>query len=237
MIISTIETGAPLTLEVANVVANAMKDWAIEKGATHYTHWFQPLTGKTAEKPGLVAAADERIKEMEEQFQEGLLTQAERHATILEIWTDAKDKIMANNQKVLDKNGPVFAMIDSGARGTYGQLGQVMGMKGLVVSPSGDIIELPIKGNFKEGFDVLEFFISSHGTRKGLSDSALRTANAGYLTRRLVDVSQDVVIVEEDCGDGAGEVFTVEQSKEMGELEEGGHRMRGRVAKQTKYVK
>jgi DNA-directed RNA polymerase subunit beta' len=169
------------------------------------------------EKPAMVAAADVRIKEMEQQFQEGLLTQAERHTTIIEIWTDAKDKIVANNQKILDKNGPVYAMIDSGARGTYGQLGQVMGMKGLVVSPSGDIIELPIKGNFKEGFDVLEFFISSHGTRKGLSDSALRTANAGYLTRRLVDVSQDVVIVEEDCGDKIGEVFTVEQSKEMGE--------------------
>jgi DNA-directed RNA polymerase subunit beta' len=108
-------------------------------------------------------------------------------------------------------------MIDSGARGTYGQLGPVMGIKGLVVSPSGDIIELPIKGNFKEGFDVLEFFISSHGTRKGLSDTALRTANAGYLTRRLVDVAQDVVILEEDCGDTTGEILTIKQSQEMGE--------------------
>jgi DNA-directed RNA polymerase subunit beta' len=172
---------------------------------------------KIMEKDGLVKEADDKITEMESQFQDGLLTQAERHSTIIEIWTQTKDKIIANNQAILDKNGPVFAMIDSGARGTYGQLGQVMGMKGLVVSPSGDIIELPIKGNFKEGFDVLEFFISSHGTRKGLSDSALRTANAGYLTRRLVDVAQDVVIIEEDCGDENGEVFTVEQSKEMGE--------------------
>lgn len=172
---------------------------------------------KIEQKEELIKIADERIKEMEEQFQEGLLTQAERHATILEIWTETKDKIIANNQAILDKNGPVYAMIDSGARGTYGQLGQVMGMKGLVVSPSGDIIELPIKGNFKEGFEVLEFFISSHGTRKGLSDTALRTANAGYLTRRLVDVSQDVVVEEEDCGDKTGEIFTVEQSKEMGE--------------------
>jgi len=172
---------------------------------------------KIKEKEELVKEADQRIKEMEEQFQQGLLTQGERHATILEVWTATKDKIIANNQAILDKNGPVYAMIDSGARGTYGQLGQVMGMKGLVVSPSGDIIELPIKGNFKEGFDVLEFFISSHGTRKGLSDTALRTANAGYLTRRLVDVSQDVVVIEEDCGDKTGEVFTIEQSKEMGE--------------------
>jgi DNA-directed RNA polymerase subunit beta' len=108
-------------------------------------------------------------------------------------------------------------MIDSGARGSWGQLGQVIGMKGLVASPSGDTIELPVKGNFKEGFEVLEFFISSHGTRKGLTDTALRTANAGYLTRRLVDVSQDVIVFEEDCGDTTGELFTVAQSKEMGE--------------------
>ena len=95
-------------------------------------------------------------------------------------------------------------MIDSGARGSWGQLGQVIGMKGLVSSPSGEIIELPVKGSFKQGFDVLEFFISSHGTRKGLSDTALRTANAGYLTRRLVDVAQDLVITQVDCGTDKG---------------------------------
>ncbi len=172
---------------------------------------------KIVEKPAIIKVADQKIEELEAQYQEGLLTQAERHASIIEIWTEAKDKIIANNKTILDKTGPVFAMIDSGARGSYGQLGQVMGMKGLVVSPSGEIIELPIKGNFKEGFDVLEYFISSHGTRKGLSDTALRTANAGYLTRRLVDVAQDVVIVEEDCGDKNGEVFSIEQSKQMGE--------------------
>src|SRR3989339_666490 len=169
------------------------------------------------EKPAILKDADAEITLCEEQYCDGLLTQTERHAKILEIWTGAKDKIVANNQATLDKSSSVFAMIDSGARGTWGQLGQVIGMKGLVVSPSGDIIELPVKGNFKEGFDVLEFFISSHGTRKGLSDTALRTANAGYLTRRLVDVSQDVVVLEEDCGDTDGEIFTVEQSKEMGE--------------------
>jgi DNA-directed RNA polymerase subunit beta' len=169
------------------------------------------------EKPELILTADKQVAEVEEQYQEGLLTQAERHTKILEIWTSTKDKIVANNQKNLNKNGPVYAMIESGARGTWGQLGQVIGMKGLVVSPSGDIIELPVKGNFKEGFDVLEYFISSHGTRKGLSDTALRTANAGYLTRRLVDVAQDVVVLEEDCGDTTGEIFTVAQSKEMGE--------------------
>ncbi len=169
------------------------------------------------QKSDLITEGDDRVAETEEQYREGLLTQTERHTKILEIWTETKDKVLSHTKGVLNKNGPVFAMIDSGARGTYGQLGQVMGMKGLVVSPSGDIIELPIKGNFKEGFDVIEFFISSHGTRKGLSDTALRTANAGYLTRRLVDVSQDVIIVEDNCGDTVGEIFTIEQSREMGE--------------------
>jgi len=169
------------------------------------------------QKPALIKECDEVARQVEEQYRDGLLTQAERKSKILEIWTDAKDRILANNQAMLDKNGPVFAMIDSGARGTMGQLGQVIGMKGLVASPSGDIIELPVKGNFKEGFNPLEFFISSHGTRKGLSDTALRTSNAGYLTRRLVDVAQDLVILEDDCGDKEGEIFTIAQSKEMGE--------------------
>ncbi|MDO8499141.1 MAG: DNA-directed RNA polymerase subunit beta' [bacterium] len=169
------------------------------------------------EKPALIKECDAMVETVEEQYRDGLLTQAERKSKILEIWTEAKDRILANNQVMLDKNGPVFAMIDSGARGTMGQLGQVIGMKGLVASPSGDIIELPVKGNFKEGFNPLEFFISSHGTRKGLSDTALRTSNAGYLTRRLVDVAQDLVILEEDCGDKTGEIFTTEQSKAMSE--------------------
>ena len=173
--------------------------------------------GLIAQKGDILELGDKQIQLVEEQFQEGLLTDSERHAKVLEIWTDIKDKVVSHNKEALDKDDSVFAMIDSGARGSWGQLGQVIGMKGLVASPSGEIIELPVKGNFKEGFDVLEFFISSHGTRKGLSDTALRTANAGYLTRRLVDVAQDVVIVTEDCGDTTGEVFKKEQSEQMGE--------------------
>lgn len=173
--------------------------------------------GLIEQKGAILEAGDEQIQLVEEQFQEGLLTDSERHAKVLEIWTDVKDKVVSHNKEALDKDASVFAMIDSGARGSWGQLGQVIGMKGLVASPSGEIIELPVKGNFKEGFDVLEFFISSHGTRKGLSDTALRTANAGYLARRLVDVAQDVVVVAEDCGDATGEVFTKEQSEQMGE--------------------
>lgn len=167
-------------------------------------------------KKDLLGTSDEKIRMIEDQFQEGLLTDAERHSKVLEIWTQAKDELMSHMKGVLNKDESVYAMIDSGARGSWGQLGQVIAMKGLVASPSGDIIELPVKGNFKEGFDTLEFFISSHGTRKGLTDTALRTANAGYLTRRLVDVAQDVIVKEEDCGDTDGELFTHAQSEAMG---------------------
>ncbi|MBT3538511.1 hypothetical protein HN481_00075 [Candidatus Parcubacteria bacterium] len=168
-------------------------------------------------KKELIKEADKQVQTVQEQYDEGLLTDSERHSKVLEIWADAKDRLLSQSKDVLNKDRSVFAMIDSGARGSWGQLGQVIAMKGLVASPSGDIIELPVKGNFKEGFDVLEFFISSHGTRKGLSDTALRTANAGYLTRRLVDVAQEVVVKEEDCGDTEGEMFTIEQSEYMGE--------------------
>ncbi len=169
------------------------------------------------EKKKILAESDKKVLVIEEQYQEGLLTDSERKAKVLDIWTTSKEAVVANSKGILSQDGPVFAMIDSGARGSWGQLGQVIGMKGLVVSPSGDIIELPVKGNFKEGFDTLEFFISSHGTRKGLSDTALRTAGAGYLTRRLVDVAQDVVVLEDDCGSVEGELLTIEQSKVMGE--------------------
>ncbi len=180
------------------------------------------------EKAGLVEEGERQVAEVENQYQEGLLTQNERYTKIIEIWTDIKDQVLKSNKDSLDKFGPVYAMIESGARGSLGQLGQVIGMKGLVSNPAGEIIELPVKGNFKEGFSVLEFFISSHGVRKGLTDTALRTANAGYLTRRLVDVSQDVVIQDEDCGTELEVEITKEESIELGEtLEE---RVRGRYA-------
>ncbi|MEY4744240.1 MAG: hypothetical protein RL272_185, partial [Candidatus Parcubacteria bacterium] len=169
------------------------------------------------EKKVLIEEGDKRVAEIEEQFQEGLLTQGERHSKIIDVWTNIKDKVTKLAKDKLPKDGSVAAMIDSGARGSWGQLTQIIGMKGLVQNPAGDIIELPVKANFKDGFDVLEYFISTHGARKGLSDTALRTANAGYLTRRLVDVSQDLVIRSEDCGDDAGILITAKESEEMNE--------------------
>jgi DNA-directed RNA polymerase subunit beta' len=169
------------------------------------------------EKRKEIEDGDRKVEEIEQQYQEGLLTQNERHAKIVEVWTSVKDRVTKLSKEKLPKNGSVASMIDSGARGSWGQLTQIIGMKGLVSNPAGDIIELPVKANFKDGFDVLEYFISTHGARKGLSDTALRTANAGYLTRRLVDVAQDLVISEDDCGDKNGILITAKESEEMNE--------------------
>ncbi|MDP3985159.1 MAG: DNA-directed RNA polymerase subunit beta' [bacterium] len=169
------------------------------------------------EKAALIAEGNAHVQEIEDQYQQGLLTANERHIQIIKVWTGIKDRVVKISRESLPKEGSVFTMMESGARGSPGQLVQMIGMKGLVSNPAGDIIELPVKASFKEGFDVLEFFISTHGTRKGLSDTALRTANAGYLTRRLVDVSQDMVVMAEDCGDAEGVVMTHEESEEIGE--------------------
>ncbi|HRH32750.1 MAG TPA: DNA-directed RNA polymerase subunit beta' [bacterium] len=164
----------------------------------------------------LIATAEGKAEEIMNYYDDGLLTESERYSKTIELWTKVKEEVTLICTTSLDKNGPVFSMIESGARGSWAQLTQILGMKGLVTSPSGKIIELPVKGNFKKGFDVLEYFIATHGVRKGLSDTALRTSNAGYLTRRLVDVAQDVVIMDEDCGSDAGITMTKEESDEMG---------------------
>ena len=156
------------------------------------------------------------VDKIKEQYEEGLLTDSERYGKVIELWTEVKEKITDIVKNGLAVDGPVYSMIESGARGSWAQLTQIIGMKGLVTSPSGDIIELPVSGNFKNGFGVLEYFISTHGVRKGLSDTALRTANAGYLTRRLVDVAQDVIISAEDCGDTIGATFSKKESEESG---------------------
>ncbi|MBU4421828.1 DNA-directed RNA polymerase subunit beta' [Candidatus Parcubacteria bacterium] len=165
----------------------------------------------------LIEEGDRQTEEIKSQFNEGLLTQNEKHSKIIELWTKIKDEISVMAKKSLDPNGPVASMINAGARGSWGQLTQMMGMKGLLANPSGEIMELPVKKSFKDGLSVLEYFISTHGSRKGLADTALRTANAGYLTRRLVDVAQDVIIHKEDCGDTEGTVLSKEQSEIIGE--------------------
>jgi DNA-directed RNA polymerase subunit beta' len=152
------------------------------------------------DKEKILAEFEKRVEEVHGQYDMGLITEAERHETIVNIWTEASDKVAAATEKNFDVLNPVFMMANSGARGSMKQIRQLAGMRGLMANPKGEIIERPIKANFMEGLSVLEYFISTHGARKGNADTALRTADSGYLTRRLVDVSQDVIVRDHDCG-------------------------------------
>jgi len=150
-------------------------------------------------KKEIIAATEEKVNLIEKQYRRGLITEEERYKKIIELWTKATDDVTAAMMAGLDPFNPVYMMANSGARGNIQQMRQLAGMRGLMADPSGRIIDLPIKSNFREGLTVLEYFISTHGARKGLADTALRTADSGYLTRRLVDVAQDVIVREEDC--------------------------------------
>src|SRR2546428_30586 len=150
-------------------------------------------------KEQILSGYEERVSEIEGLYERGLITEEERHEKIVELWTEATEEVAEAMEKNLNELNPIFMMANSGARGSFKQIRQLAGMRGLMANPKGEIIERPIKANFMEGLSVLEYFISTHGARKGLADTALRTADSGYLTRRLVDVSQDVIIREEDC--------------------------------------
>jgi len=152
------------------------------------------------QKTESISEANEDVSKVEDQYKKGIITERERHNKIIDIWTRTNDRISDLVFKTMDKFNPIFMMADSGARGSRVQIRQLAGMRGLMAKPSGEIIETPIISNFREGLTVLEYFISTHGARKGLADTALKTADAGYLTRRLVDVAQEVIIIEEDCG-------------------------------------
>ena len=152
------------------------------------------------DKEEILAEYEERVDEGRSvQYERGLITDEERHESIVNIWTEATDTVAAAMERTFFELNPIYMMANSGARGSSKQIRQLAGMRGLMANPKGEIIERPIKANFMEGLSVLEYFISTHGARKGLADTALRTADSGYLTRRLVDVSQDVIIREEDC--------------------------------------
>jgi DNA-directed RNA polymerase subunit beta' len=151
------------------------------------------------DKDEILALYEERVAEVVGHFDRGLITESERHEQITDIWTEATDTVGAAMEKTLYELNPIYMMANSGARGSFKQIRQLAGMRGLMANPKGEIIERPIKANFMEGLSVLEYFISTHGARKGLADTALRTADSGYLTRRLVDVAQDVIIRDDDC--------------------------------------
>ncbi len=156
------------------------------------------------EKEEILKEAQAKVDNVLKQFKRGLITEDERYDRVISIWSAAKDTIQGKLMATLDKRNPIFMMSDSGARGNASNFTQLAGMRGLMANPAGRIIELPIKSSFREGLTVLEYFISTHGARKGLADTALKTADSGYLTRRLVDVAQDVIVREEDCGTDRG---------------------------------
>jgi len=175
-----------------------------------------------AAKHDLVESAQEKVKEYEQQYLDGLITQGEKYNKVVDVWSSCTEKVADEMMKVIRTPTPgqpinsVWMMSDSGARGSAAQIKQLAGMRGLMAKPSGEIIETPIISNFKEGLTVLEYFNSTHGARKGLADTALKTANSGYLTRRLVDVAQDAIITEHDCGTTQG--LTVQAVVEGGEI-------------------
>jgi len=162
------------------------------------------------EKKEIIAKAEEEVDLIREEFMMGLRSEEERYEEILSIWAKATDDVTAALQKNLDRYNPIYMMADSGARGSMSQIRQLAGMRGLIANTSGKTIEIPIRANYREGLNILEYFISSRGARKGLADTALRTADSGYLTRRLVDVSQEVIIRDDDCGTHEGlEIFDI----------------------------
>ena len=175
------------------------------------------------EKASILGRAEDQVKEIEEQYSSGLVTKGERYNKVVDIWSHCNDQVAKammdhlGKEDVVNRDGEtvsqssfnsIFMMADSGARGSAAQIRQLAGMRGLMAKPDGSIIETPITANFREGLNVLQYFISTHGARKGLADTALKTANSGYLTRRLVDVSQDVVVTEDDCGTSQGLLMT-----------------------------
>ncbi|MGM0855289.1 MAG: DNA-directed RNA polymerase subunit beta' [Bacillota bacterium] len=185
-----------------------------------------------AEKEKILIEAQSKVDNVLKQFKRGLITEDERYDRVISIWSAAKDTIQGKLMATLDKRNPIFMMSDSGARGNASNFTQLAGMRGLMANPAGRIIELPIKSSFREGLTVLEYFISTHGARKGLADTALKTADSGYLTRRLVDVAQDVIVREEDCGTDRGLlVGSIKEGTEIIEpLEE---RLLGRYSRKT----
>ena len=169
-----------------------------------------------AEKKDILARADAAVDVVDKQYKRGYISREEKSQKFIKIWNNATDEVTEALKKGLDPYNPINMMADSGARGSINQIRQLAGMRGLIANTSGSTIEMPIRANYREGLNILEYFISSRGARKGLADTALRTADSGYLTRRLVDVSQDVIIREDDCGTHEGiEIFDIKNDKEM----------------------
>src|SRR5712691_2440591 len=217
--------GNELTARVANDIKRVGFAYATKAGITISAMDIKTPAGKAA----ILAGAEKKLGDIDLQFKRGLITDDERYTQTVDLWTEATEEVTAATMKSFDALHPVFMMANSGARGNIQQIRQLAGMRGLMADPTGRIIDLPIKANFSEGLTVLEYFISTHGARKGLADTALRTADSGYLTRRLVDVAQDVIVRTEDCGTTSG-IWVTDISEERALTEPLFERVAGRVA-------
>jgi len=195
------------------IILDRIKRMGFKYAADSGISWSMDDLRIPQEKKSWLKEASSQVDLIQDQYDNGLLTDLERKSRVIEIWLNVNEKISHRTRQILDPQSSVFNIFDSGARGSWEQLNQMTGMKGLVINPVGEIIELPIRSSYKEGFNVLEYFISTHGGRKGMADTALKTATAGYLTRRLVDVCQEVVIRQEDCGDKEG-IYIYRQDEE-----------------------
>ena len=203
--------------KVAQDILDRIKELGFDYATKSATTWGMDDLIVPKEKASLLLAAEKEIEAIDSHFTRGLLSREERSAKVIEIWQRVKSAIEKLIPQTLPRNGSVFSIIDSGARGSWSQPVQMAGMKGLVINPAGRIIELPVKSSFTEGFDVLEYFISTHGARKGTADTALRTSTAGYLTRRLIDVAHDGIIAETDCGDTKGILLSKSDAESLGQ--------------------
>ncbi len=205
--------------DLGNIIAQVFKDFQVTETSKmldrmkNLGYKYSTISGITVgiadisaleEKPVILEKAHAKVDKINATHRRGLITEDERYAKVIEVWNQAKDDIQEALKTSLDRKNNIFMMSDSGARGNISNFTQLAGMRGLMAAPSGEIMELPITSNFREGLSVLEMFISTHGARKGMTDTALKTADSGYLTRRLVDVAQDVIIREEDCGTKQG---------------------------------
>lgn len=204
-------------LETVEHTLDKVKNLGFEYATISGVSWGMNDLIVPKEKKDIIAEAEKEIETIESHFKKGLLSSEEKGNKVIELWTKVKSEIEKLVPETLDKMGSIFTIIDSGARGSWSQPVQMAGMKGLVINPAGQIIELPVRSSFKEGFDVLEFFISTHGARKGTADTALRTSTAGYLTRRLVDVSHEVIVSEDDCKDKEGFEVRRSEADELGQ--------------------
>src|SRR6185295_4884796 len=213
--------GNELTAEVVDNIKRIGFEYATQSGITIAVNDLRV----PAEKAGLIDDAEKAIRDIDNEYEMGLITEQERYDATVDVWSKTTEDVKKTIQDQLSRYGSVYTMATSGAKGNISQITQMAGMRGLMTDPSGRIIDLPIRSSFREGLTVLEYFISTHGARKGLADTALRTADSGYLTRRLIDVSQDVIILEEDCGTRMGVWL---KQPEAGMLESFSERIIGR---------